>query len=167
MEAIKETFVPRAANRLGFSFVRNLHLKAILTLVILLAAIPLFAQSKAESEILTVSRDLFRWETERKFDSVANLIEDKFVVVSSIGTKRGNNEYLTDLKNGKPVHNKIDVQEATATLQGTTAIVVGKGVFVTTVDDNKTTSHLSYMEVFVKENKNRKLIALYASRISD
>jgi hypothetical protein len=149
--------------KVGLTFIRIFFF----SFAFLLFSTQSYGQINAESEILTVSRDMFRWETEGKFDSLANLIEDKFVVVSSKGTKRGKNEYLTDLRNGKPVHNNIDVQEATATVQGTTAIVVGKGVFVTTVDGNKTTSHLSYMEVFVKENKSWKLIALYASRLPE
>jgi hypothetical protein len=167
MEATKAQLAPGTQKRTGCFFLRNLHIQAFLTLFILLAALQLSAQSKAEFEILTVSKDLFRWETEGKIDSLANLFDDKLIVVGSKGTKRGKSEYLTDLKNGKPVHNKIDVQEASATIQGTTAIVFGKGFFDTTMNDINTTSHLSYMEVFVKENKNWKLIALYAIRIPE
>jgi len=114
---------------------------------------------------LKVSKDIFRWEVAGQIDSLANLLEDKLVVVGSNGMKRSKDEYIDNLKNGIPVHNKIDVQEESATMNGTTAIVVGKGVFDVTMNGTQTTLHLSYMEVFVNENKGWKLIALYASRL--
>jgi len=167
MEAIKVKLVPLVLKGLGFSFSRNFHLKATFTSFIFLAATQLFAQSKSESEILAISKNIFRWEVEGKLDSLANLLNDKLVVIGSKGTKRGKNEYLTDLKNGKPVHNNIDVQEASATIQGKTAIVNGKGLFETTTNGILTTSHLSYLEVFIKEKKYWKLIAINASRLPD
>jgi len=167
MEALKVKLVPIFQKWKRFFFIRNLHLKAILTFVILLATTQLFAQTTAESEILTISKDLFRWETEGKIDSLANLFDENLVVIGSSGIKRSGKEYLDNLKNGRPIHNSIDLEESSATIHGTTSIVTGKGIFVTTMNGIKTTSHLSYMEVFVIENKYWKLIALYASRIQD
>jgi hypothetical protein len=167
MEALTVKFVPISQTGKGFFFRRNLNLKAILTFVFLFAAIQLFAQSTAESEILTISNALFRWETEGNIDSLANLFDENFVIIGSSGVKRSGKEYLDNLKNGRPIHNSIVVEETSATIHGTTAIVTGKGIFVTTMNGMKSTSHLSYMEVFVIENKYWKLIALYASHLPD
>lgn len=145
----------------------KLQLKKTLIFIFLLFSIQSSAQTKDESQVLKISKDLFRWEIENKFDSLANLFDNNLIVVGSIGTKRGKTEYLTDLKNGKPVHISITVQETSATITGTTAIVIGKGVFVTSVNDTQTSSNLSYMKVFVKEEKKWKLIALQANRLPE
>jgi len=166
METKKRWFFTGTSKGSGAFSSKKFRIKEILTFVILLFASQLFGQSKKEAEILKISKDLFRWEIEGKIDSVANLCADKMVVVGSKG-KRSKNELLADLKNGRPVHNSIVVEEASATIIGATAILVGKGVFVTTTNDNKATNHLSYMEVFVNENQSWKLIALYANRIQE
>ena len=140
-------------------------MKAILTFLAVFLAAQSFAQSKTESEILNLAKDMFRWEVEGKFDSLANLFDDKLVIVNSSGTVRSKNEYLVDFESGKPVHNSIDVQQASASIVGTTAIVWGRGIFVVSINDNKSTFNLSYMEVFMKEDQGWKLIALHASRL--
>jgi len=143
-----------------------LRIKVIFTFFLFLFTTQLFGQSKKEAEILKISKDLFRWEIEGKIDSLANLFDEKLIIIGSKG-KRSKSDLLSDLKNGKPVHNSINVEEATATIVDATAIVVGKGVFVTSMNDSKTTSHLSYIEVYVQKNKGWKLIALYANRLPD
>jgi Domain of unknown function (DUF4440) len=142
-------------------------MKWIFSLLVILFAAPSFAQSNAESDVLNVSRDMFRWEVEGKMDSLENLFGDKLVIISSTGTSKSKTEYLNDLKAGKPVHNSIDVQQSSARIIGTTAIVWGKGVFSVSVNENKSTLNLSYMEVFVIQDKNWKLIALHASRLAN
>lgn len=142
-------------------------MKATLTFLGLFFAAGSFAQSKAESEVMKLSKDMFRWEVEQKMDSLANLFDDKLVIISSSGATRSKTDYLNDLKSGKPVHHSIDVQQSSASIIGTTAIVWGKGVFVVSVNDNKSTFNLSYMEVFLKQDKTWKLIALHASRLAN
>jgi len=166
MESIKVILV-RVPKGMGSFVIKNLRLKEILTFVILMFSTQLFGQQKVESEILKVSKDMFRWEVAGKIDSLTNILDDKLVVVGSSGAKRSKELYVNDLKNGKPVHNKIDIQENSATVNGTTAFVVGKGVFDVTTNGSQVTLHLSYMEVFVNKNKGWKLIALYASRLPD
>jgi hypothetical protein len=151
----------------GTTFVKKLRLKKNLTLVIIMFSTQLFGQTKDESQVLKVSADMFRWEIQQKFDSLATLFDDQLIVVGSNGLKRSKSVYTDDLKNGKPVHNKIDVQEVSATIHGTTAIVVGKGVFNLTSNGSQNNLHLSYMEVFVNKKKKWKLVALYATRLPD
>jgi len=144
------------------------NMRTILFLfVIVLFSAQSYGQSKAELQVLKVSADMFRWEIQQKFDSLATLFDEQLIVVGSNGMKRSKSVYLDDLKNGKPVHNKIDVQEASATIHETTAIVLGKGVFNVTSNGSQNTLHLSYMEVFVNKKKSWKLVALYATRLPE
>ena len=142
-------------------------MKATLVFLAIIISSHVFSQSSTESAVLNLSKDIFRWELQGKFDSLANHFDDQLVIISSAGLKKGKTEYLADLKNGKPVHNSIDVQESSANINGSTAIVWGKGVFVVTVNENKMTLNLSYMEVFKNDNNNWKLLALHASRLAN
>lgn len=140
-------------------------MKAILTFIALFLSLQSFGQASAEKEVLDLSKKMFRWEVENKFDSLSYLFDDKLIIVGS--KEMSKNEYLTDLRNGVPIHNSIKIEQASATINGMTAVVFGKGIFIATRNGNKTTSHLSYMKVFIKGNQGWKLFALHASKISD
>jgi len=95
---------------------------------------------------------------------LANIFDEKLVIVSGHGMTETKIEYLAGLKDGKPIRNNIDVKEASVSLVGQTVIVVGKGVFVVTVNGDHATYNLSYLEVFVEIKKSWKLMGpLYDS----
>jgi len=167
MKANKVRLILGLLKRMGRIVFKNLHLKEIFTFVIFLISTQLFGQSNEEAEVLKISKDIFRWEEAGKIDSLASIFDQKLVVVGSNGTKRSKEVYLDDLRKGKPVHNKIEVQENSAIVNGTKAILIGKGIFNVTANGNPLTLYLSYMEVFVMENKSWKLIALYANRLPE
>jgi hypothetical protein len=142
-------------------------MKAIFVFTALLFASSVFSQTPLDIEILNLSKKIFRLEVDGKMDSLANLFDDRLMIVSSSGVKKNKQEYLSDLKMGKPVHNSIQVKEAVVNLFGNTAVVVGKGVFVVAINAIEATFNLSYMEVFAKDDKSWKLVALHASRLSN
>jgi hypothetical protein len=142
-------------------------MKIILSLSLLFLATGVFAQTQTESELLNLSKDIFHWEVEGKFDSLATRFGDQLVIVSSTGNMRTKNEYLADLRSGKPVHKSIEIQQASTIINGTTGIVNGKGIFVVSINNTQATFNLSYMEVFVKDQLGWKLIALHTSRLAN
>ena len=137
-------------------------MKAIFIVTMGLITGNLFAQSKTEGEILQLSKTIFNWETENKVDSLANVFDDKFMVVSGTGDIQTKDQYLSVLRGGNFVHNSIDVEETTATVENNTATVVGKGKFTVTISGKKITLHLSYIEVYTKNKQGWKLLALHA-----
>ncbi len=141
-------------------------MKALITLATLFFLARVSAQSATEASVLAMSNDMFRFEVEGKFDSLANLFDDSLVSVSSNGAMHRKSDYLADLKAGKPVHNNIQVQEASARITKTTAIVMGKGVFTVTANGAKATYHLSYMEVFIKKGRAWQMVALHTGRLA-
>lgn len=142
-------------------------MKLIFVLTALLFASSVSSQTPSKTAILNLSKKIFQFEVEGKLDSLADLFDEDLVIVSSSGAKKSKQEYLADLKAGKPVHNSIEVKEESATLFGQTAIVVGKGIFVVTINRVQATFNLSYMEVFAQENNSWKLMALHAGRLSN
>jgi hypothetical protein len=70
------------------------------TLFIVLALIlsnKLFAQTQDESNIQNLSSTIFRWEVENKLDSLENVIHEKFIAVSSIGSIQTKGQYIVRL----------------------------------------------------------------------
>src|ERR1700733_15064840 len=109
-------------------------MKLIFVFTALLFASSVSSQTPSKTAILNLSKKIFQFEVEGKLDSLADLFDDDLVIVNSGGTKKSKQEYLVDLKSGKPVHNSIEVKEETANLFANTAVVVGKGVFTVTIN---------------------------------
>ncbi len=125
----------------------------------------LFAQSPEETEVLKLSEKMFNWEVEGKTDSLANLFDEKFMVISGTGDIQTRDQYLTVLRGGNFVHNNIAVEQCIATVVDHTATIVGKGKFTVTISGKKITLHLSYIEVFRKKEKGWRLLALHAGEL--
>jgi hypothetical protein len=147
-------------NNLQFN---QIKMKIILIASLLLIAGAVSAQSKQEAQILALANTIFTWETTNQVDSLANIFDQKFMVVSDIGKIQKKDQFLTALRSGNFVHNSIDVEENVATVENSTATVVGKGKFTVTISGNKVTPHLCYIEVFTKIRNNWKLLALHFS----
>ena len=142
-------------------------MKLIPTFIAILLTVQLAAQSNQESAILTLSKQVFDWEVNNKIDSLENLFDEKFVVVSSTGETQAKQAYIARLKSGSFIHNSIVVKENTATVVDNTAVVVGKGKFTVTVSGNNKVLQLSYTEVFTRSGvaKPWKLLAMHASML--
>ena len=138
-------------------------MKIILTALLLLITGAIFAQSRQEAQILALSKSIFRWNTTNQIDSLANIFHQKFMLVNGTGEIQRRDQYLTTLRSGNFAHNNIDVEENIATVENTTATVVGKGKFTVTISGNKVTLYLSYIEIFTKIRNNWKLLALHFS----
>ena len=57
-----------------------------------------FAQSTTQIEIFNLSKDKFRWKTEGKIDSVAELFDDELVFVHLDGHISSKDEWINELK---------------------------------------------------------------------
>jgi hypothetical protein len=147
----------------------KLSLKKIILFVLFVSTIEAKAQSSDESQVLQLSKQIFKWEVENKIDSLASLFDTKFFVVSSSGETQTRGQYLTRLRSGSFMHNAIEVQESLATVIDNNATISGKGKFTVTVSGNKMTIHLSYLEVFTRTNKNTpwKIMAMHASNLQN
>jgi len=113
-----------------------------------------YPQTKTDELLVKkLSAMIFRWETENKIDSLATILDEKLVVINSAGNTQNKSQYISRLKGGDFVHQRIDVEESATVVSNSTAIVTGKGLFYVVVSGNKATLHLSYMEVFTRNNK--------------
>lgn len=149
-------------------------MKTLVFLIMMFGGTTLFAQSGTEArnialsnKIIALSNDKFRWEMKNDADSMADLLDDSFIGVSSTGVRRSKNEYLANIKNPATIHNSMEIQETNVSIFGNTAILTGKGFFVITSNNIKSTQHLCYMQVFINREQGWKIVALQGSRLPD
>jgi hypothetical protein len=128
-----------------------------------------FSQSAAEKQVLKLSADIFTWETENKINLLDSIFADRFFVVNAAGEIQSKDQYLARLKGGNFKHDRIDVEQNTATVVDNTATVAGKGTFAITVSGKQLTLKLSYIEIFTRsgEGENWKILAMKASTLPD
>lgn len=137
----------------------------ITTLVALLVVSASFAQSKTEKEILALSSKRVKWLLEGKADSLATIYDSNSITVHGNGMIKSTAEHFEDIKNGRPVYKKIEIKEATVKDFGTTAILVGKGLFSISMGGSDMNANMAYTEVYIKKGKDWKLVARHASQI--
>ena len=116
---------------------------------------------------LRLSNTMFTWEVNGNMDSLTHLFDSKLSIVNSRGEIQNKAQFLSTLSSGNFEHDSIDVEQSVAIVKNNTATVIGKGRFAMTLNGNKLHRHLSYTEVFIKEEKQRKLLAWYASVLPD
>ncbi len=126
-----------------------------------------FSQSSEEAKVLRLSSSMFTWEVNGNMDSLAHLFDEKISIVNSCGEIQNKEQYLTSLRSGNFKHDSINVEQNTVTVKNNTATIIGKGRFTMTLNGNKLHRHLSYIEVFIKDEKQWKLLALYASALPE
>ena len=140
-------------------------MKLTISIILLFALSPIFAQSKIENEVTQLSKSLFNWEVKNNIDSIDNLLHEKLIVVNSKGETLSKSQYLATFQSGTMTHNSIEIEESKTTILNNTAIVAGKGIFNITAGGNNMIRHLSYIETFIKTKDGWKLLALKASVI--
>ena len=140
-------------------------MKLTISIILLFALSPIFAQSKIENEVTQLSKSLFNWEVKNNIDSIDNLLHEKFIVVNSKGETLSKSQYLATFQSGTMTHNSIEIEESKTTILNNTAVVAGKGIFNITAGGNNMIRHLSYIETFIKTKDGWKLLALKASVI--
>ena len=140
-------------------------MKLTISIILLFALSPIFAQTKSENEVTQLSKSLFNWEVKNNIDSIDNLLHDQLIVVNSKGETLSKSQYLATFQSGTMTHNSIEIEESKTTILNNTAVVAGKGIFNITAGGNNMIRHLSYIETFIKTKDGWKLLALKASVI--
>ncbi len=117
-----------------------------------------------EQEVLTLSRDKWRWMAERDVDKLAALFHDEAVFVH-MGATMSRSQELNTIKGGGIVYKQADIHEASVRFIGTTAIVLNRITLVAVVGGNEVTNPFMVTEVYVQEGGAWKLGSLSFTRL--
>lgn len=122
------------------------------------------APTKAEQEVLDLSKAKWGWMAEKKTEDLDRLFDDRAVFVHMGGTWGKANE-LAVIKSGQIWYKKAEVYSASVNLFGDTAILLNEIDLVAVVGGNEVINPFMVTEVYIKENGAWKMGSLTFSHL--
>lgn len=138
-------------------------MKSLFTIATLFFSIVSFAQTNTETQIKAISAKRIQYLLENKVDSLAMIYDENAISIHTNGMIKTKTEHMEDVKAGRPVYKSIEVKKTTINDFGTTATLVGQGVFNISMGGKDMSYSMVYTEVYTKKNNVWKLIARHAS----
>jgi hypothetical protein len=120
--------------------------------------------TKAEQEILDLSKQKWGWMADKKTDTLNGLFEDKCVFVHMGGTW-GKTRELDVIKSGNIWYKKAEIYSASVNIFGNTAILLNDIDLVAVVGGNEVVNPFMVTEVYLKENGQWKMGSLTFSHL--
>jgi Domain of unknown function (DUF4440) len=120
--------------------------------------------TKAEQEILDLSRTKWRWMAEKKADSLAALFDDAAVFVH-MGGSWGKRQEVEIIRSGGIHYKHAEVHEASVRIIGTTAILLNRIRLDAVVGGNEVSNPFIVTEVYVNQDGEWKLGSLSFTRL--
>jgi hypothetical protein len=118
-----------------------------------------------EQEVINLSKEKWRWMSERKVDSLAALFDEQAVFVHMGGTMSKDQE-LEVIRSGRIHYKDVDIQEVSVRFIGTTtAILLNRIRLVAVVGGNEVTNPFVVTEVYVEQNGTWTLASLSFTRL--
>jgi hypothetical protein len=117
-----------------------------------------------EQEVMDLSKDKWRWMSERKVDTLDALFHEKAVFVH-MGGSWGKEQELEIIKSGGIHYKKADIHEASVNIIGTTAILLNRITLLAVVGGNEVTNPFVVTEVYVQQDGSWKLASLSFTKL--
>ncbi len=120
--------------------------------------------SQSEQEVVRLSREKWLWMAERKLEPLEALFHEQSVFVH-MGGNMSRSQELDVIKTGRIHYKQADIQEVSARIFGSTAIVLSRIRLLAVVGGNEVTNPFMVTEVYVQEGGTWKLVQLSFSRL--
>ncbi|HEY3039598.1 MAG TPA: nuclear transport factor 2 family protein [Pyrinomonadaceae bacterium] len=122
------------------------------------------SNSSAEQELISLSKEKWRWMSERKADSLDALFHEKAVFVH-MGATMTKTQELEVIKSGSIQYKTVEIQEASVRFIDRTAVLLNKIRLVAVVGGNEVTNPFMVTEVYVQQSGTWKLASLSFTRL--
>jgi hypothetical protein len=119
---------------------------------------------KSEQEVINLSKEKWRWMSERKIDSLDALFHEKAVFVH-MGGSWGKQQELEIIKSGGIHYKQADIHEVSVNIIGATAILLNRITLLAVVGGNEVTNPFVVTEVYVQQEDSWKLASLSFTRL--
>lgn len=144
-----------------------MKIKHLIVMFFLLGTTFSFAQSsKDESTVLQISKDKWQWMADKNVDKLKDLFDDKAKFVHMSGTWKKDEE-LEIIQTGSIWYKEAKVHDTAIEISGTTAIVWNRITLDAVVRGNVAVTEFTVTEVYQKQGKDWKLLALTFSSVRD
>jgi hypothetical protein len=117
-----------------------------------------------EQEVINLSKEKWRWMSEREVDTLDALFHEKAVFVH-MGGAWGKEQELDIIKSGGIHYKQADIHEVSVNIIGTTAILLNRITLLAVVGDNEVTNPFMVTEVYVRQEGSWKLASLSFTRL--
>jgi hypothetical protein len=128
------------------------------------APAPAAPPTKAEQEVLTLSKDKWRWMSEKKADTLASLFDDKAMFVH-MGGAWGKTQEVEIIRSGGIHYKHAEIFDTSARIIDSTAIVLSRIRLDAVVGGNEVSNPFMVTEVYVRKNGAWKLGSLSFTRL--
>jgi len=119
---------------------------------------------KSEQEVINLSKEKWRWMSERKVDALETLFHEEAVFVH-MGATMSKEQELEVIRSGGIHYKDVDIQETSVRFIGATAILLNKIRLVAVVGGNEVTNPFVVTEVYVQLNDTWRLASLSFTRL--
>lgn len=117
-----------------------------------------------EQEVINLSKEKWRWMSERDVYALDALFHEKSVFVH-MGGSWGKEQEL-EIINGGGIHYKqADIHEVSVNIIGATAILLNRITLLAVVGGNEVTNPFMVTEVYVRQDNGWKLASLSFTRL--
>lgn len=120
--------------------------------------------TKAEQEVIALSKEKWRLMSERNVEALSALFHEDAVFVH-MGGSMSKNQELEVIKSGTIHYKQADIQDVSAKIIGTTAILLTKMRLLAVVGGNEVTNPFVVTEVYVQQGGAWKLGSLSFTRL--
>ena len=128
------------------------------------AASPAPSRTKAEQELVDLSKQKWLWMAERNVDALEPLFHEQAVFVH-MGGNMSRKVELDVIKSGKIHYKQADIQDVSVRIIGSTAIVLSRIRLLAVVGGNEVTNPFMVTEVYLQQGGTWKLAQLSFSRL--
>jgi hypothetical protein len=125
---------------------------------------PAPTRTKAEQELVDLSKQKWLWMAERNVDALEPLFHEQAVFVH-MGGNMSRKVELDVIKSGKIHYKQADIQDVSVRIIGSTAIVLSRIRLLAVVGGNEVTNPFMVTEVFLQQGGTWKLAQLSFSRL--
>lgn len=122
------------------------------------------SRTKAEHELVDLSKQKWLWMAERNVDALEPLFHEQAVFVH-MGGNMSRQVELEVIKSGKIHYKQADIQDVSVRIMGSTAIVLSKIRLLAVVGGNEVTNPFMATEVYLQQGGTWKLVQLSFSRL--
>jgi hypothetical protein len=117
-----------------------------------------------EQEVISLSKEKWRWMSERDIDALDALFHEKSVFVH-MGGSWGKEREMEIIQSGGIHYKKADIHEVSVNIIGTTAILLNRITLLAVVGGNEVTNPFMVTEVYVQLEGSWKLASLSFTRL--
>ena len=123
-----------------------------------------FAQSKAEKELIDLSKQKWQWMADKNVEKLSQLFHDQSVFVH-MGGSWGKEREIDIIKSGGIWYKKADIQEVSINIIENTAILLNQITLLAVVGGNEVTNPFEVTEVYVNQNGTWQLASLSFTKL--